>query len=243
LFEIHQHWTQWLELQEVGIDAARRAGSVVGQGRNYLALGDAQWIMQQRDEALVSYATALRMGRESKNGWVEGFSLRQTGVVLSELDRVSEALPSLHAARKVFARIGERRGEVMTLISLAAADRLVGKLDTALSYAKDAVRIVVTINDAWTTAWVRCTLGQALLDTRQPVEAAEQYGQAYDLFKAFGDKKNQGLALLGLGIAAQRLGRAEEALDLLHQVNDIVIELHDETLVAEIRKMMEQLEM
>ncbi|PWW60466.1 ATP-binding protein [Actinokineospora spheciospongiae] len=242
LLELHQHWKQWLEVSKAGVIAAQHAGNAYGEGCNHLGLGDAQWLLQERQAALNSYREALRLGRKCRDGWLEGFSLRQIGVVLLELGRDSEAIASLNEARRVFQRIDERRGDGMVLLSLAAADRSAGKFAASLSRSEDALRVLSQTDDQWSIAWARCAVGQALLDLDDAPRAAEQYFRAYTSFKEIDNKRNEGRALLGMGIAAKRMGREQESLEFLSKVDEIVKDLKDPSLVAEIQEMMEQLD-
>lgn len=241
LLELHQHWHQWLELQRLGLGAAESAGSIRGAACNLLGLGDVQWLLQQRDDALSSYEQALRLARQANDSWVEGFSLRQRGVVLLEQGNTREAIPLLRDARTVFRKIGERRGEGMTLLSMANAQRGLRSFDSALSNAQEGLEVLRSISDPWSSAWAQCAVGQALLDVNQPVAALTEYESALTTFRNIDDKRNQGRALLGITISFQRMNRGADAAEFLAKTEAIIIELNDSDLTAEMREMMAQL--
>ncbi|HVQ94515.1 MAG TPA: NB-ARC domain-containing protein [Mycobacteriales bacterium] len=241
LFELRQYWAEWLAIQRIGLAAAERSADSYGAACSYLGLGDVHWLLQHREEALTCYTRATELGRTVQDGWVEGFGLRQAGIVLLELGRVAAAVPSLLDALAVFRRTGERRGEGMTLLSLAAARRATGEFAAELRDAEGGRDILASIADPWSAAWARCAVGQALLDTGEPARARAQFEAALPVFQNFGNRRNEGRALLGAAIAAGRIGDRAAAEKLLAMVDEIMGELDDD-LAAELREMMVQLD-
>ncbi|WAE71559.1 hypothetical protein OUQ99_20275 [Streptomonospora nanhaiensis] len=132
LFELRRYWHEWRDLHTLGLRAAESAGDAFGTARNHLGTGDAQWLLGDLDAAVRHYRAALASNREAGDPWVEGFALRQLGVVAWQRGERGGAVETVERAIGVFHEAGERRGEAMGLLSLADFRADLGGFDTAL---------------------------------------------------------------------------------------------------------------
>ncbi len=212
LFELHRHWHEWRDLHAVGLRAAENAGNAFGLARNHLGMGDAQWLLGDLDAAVRHYESALEADQGTGDPWMEGFALRQLGVVAWQRgERDGTAAEHVERAIAVFREAGEQRGEAMGLLSLADFGADLGQFDGALDHCRAAVGVFDDIGDVWSVAWARCTLGRSLTGSGRAAEAVAEYQAAVRVFEERDDRDSRAVALLGLGDARAELGDAAAA--------------------------------
>lgn len=208
LFEAHRHWHAWLDLHRVGLSAAENAGDTFGLARNHLGMGDSLWLLGDLDTAEQHYRSAL----ETSDAWVKGFALRQLGVLAWQRgERGPDAVGRVEHARAVFREAGERRGEAMSLLSLADFRADLGKWEEALSHCRTAVDAFEEIGAEWSVAWARCSLGWILTGTGRASEAVLEYQAAIAVFNRHEDTDSRAVALIGLGGSHVELNEPERA--------------------------------
>ncbi|WP_435113012.1 ATP-binding protein [Nocardiopsis synnemataformans] len=241
LFELHRHWHEWRDLHAVGLRAAESAGSSFGSARNHLGMGDAQWLLGDLDAAVRHYGSALEANREAGNPWVEGFALRQLGVVAWERgERDGTAVEHVERAIAVFREAGERRGEAMGLLSLADFGADLGRFDEALDHCRAAVGVFDDIGDVWSVAWARCTLGRILTGSGRAAEAVAEYRAAVRVFEERGDASSRAVALLGMGEAHAELNNAAEAREAWNAALEYLRD-HDDPRAEEVGEHLDRL--
>ncbi|MBB6174485.1 tetratricopeptide (TPR) repeat protein [Nocardiopsis mwathae] len=227
LFEMHRHRDEWRQMHLWGLDAARLLGDRHGEARNLLGLGDAEWLLGNLPAALDRYAAALTANRDVDDGWIEGFALRQAGLIRWQQDRAAGAPDLLRQAIEAFRRAGERRGEGMALLSLADCERSTANIDRALAHSLAARTIFTEIDDTWSIAWSRCSLAAALVSAGRYPKAVAEYRAARGVFHELGHREGESASLIGMGEAFTALGDTDQArmhlgaaLDLLRSVDD-----------------------
>ncbi|KUP97973.1 NB-ARC domain-containing protein [Thermobifida cellulosilytica] len=211
LLELRGHWRHWREAHLRGVESARRAGDGHGLARNLLGLGDAEWVLGRNREALERYRAALDALPEEGDGWIEGFALRQIGLVNWQEEPSEEAVALIERAVAVFRRVGERRGEGMGLLSLAECARDRGRTGTALEYCRAALEALDGIGDTWSVAWGRCSLASVLDSAGRRGEALAEYRAAAEVFRGFADHASEAMALTRIGEIHEASGEADRA--------------------------------
>ncbi|GHC86768.1 hypothetical protein GCM10007079_30310 [Nocardiopsis terrae] len=242
LFEVHRHWRSWRDLHTVGLRAAENAGDAFGLARNHLGMGDAQWLLGDLGAAADHYESALEADREAGDPWVEGFALRQLGVVAWQRgERGPDAVGHVERSHAVFCEAGERRGEAMSLLSLADFGADLGRWEEALGHCRTAVDAFEEIGAEWSTAWARCSLGRILTGTGRAWEAVPEYRAAIAVFDRHEDADSRSVALLGLGEAHAVLGEAARARQAWGSALDYLRD-HDDPRVPETEERMRALD-
>lgn len=211
LFELHRHWHQWRDLHALGLRAATESGDAFGAARNHLGMGDARWLLGDLGEAVHHYRAALAANGGAGDRWVEGFALRQLGVLSWQRSEHDAALELVTRAIEVFQDTGERRGEAMGLLSLADFGADSGRWEEALERCRAAVTAFESIGDAWSVAWASCTLGRILTGSGRAADAVAEYRAAITVFTERDDADSRAVALLGLGQAHAGLHDADRA--------------------------------
>ncbi|MFD0856624.1 tetratricopeptide repeat protein, partial [Actinomadura adrarensis] len=192
-----------------------------------LGLGDAQWLLRDRQAALDSYRNGAQAAQQADDPWVEGFCLRQTGVILLEQDEVDQAAEAAERAIEVFRGADEKRGTGMALLTLANCHSARSDHGEAIERSREAVRLFTSIDDRWSVAWANCHLGLALTESGAHAEALGVYEDALEVFREFGNKRNQARALIGIAEAQHPLGHLPEARRSYTAAAEILQSLED----------------
>ncbi|MEU1691277.1 tetratricopeptide repeat protein [Streptomyces hirsutus] len=197
-FELGSHWSDWNHVHVLGLDAARLVGNTLGEASNLLCLGDVNWRSGAYDLAVEHYRHAAEISRDIDDPWMLGFSLRGLGLVaLERSDPGAEA--HFEAALAVFREHGIRRGEGMSLLSLAQCARSRDDHAEAAALCRRAVDIFRSIDDRWSEAWGALHLADSLGELGELHDAEEHLGRALETFREFTDRRSEASTLRSLG--------------------------------------------
>lgn len=123
---------------------------------------------------------------------------------------------------------GDPVGEARTLRSLAGAYYFADDTETALAYLKRTDELLDQLG--WTTekAYVQRNMGDVLAkrnvfvddmtDGADFAQAIKCYERAAELYRAAGHEQGEMFAIEGIAVCTLRMGAADEAIELLHQV-------------------------
>ncbi|GAA2457507.1 tetratricopeptide repeat protein [Streptomyces macrosporus] len=209
--ELRSYWSDWENGLRMGLSAARTLGDAFGEAASLLVLGDASWRTGRLDDAFGQYRDASHIAHDIPVPWIEGFARRGMGLLEKERERYGEALDHFEAALRVFRDSGHRRGEGMSLLSMAECARLLGNPEKAVDHGERALRIFREIDDAWTLAWGRLAHAPGLVEVGRGDDAEACLERALDTFGAFGDRRSEAASLAALGDVCERLGKRDEA--------------------------------
>ncbi|MEU2603015.1 tetratricopeptide repeat protein [Streptomyces hirsutus] len=197
-FELGSHWSDWNHVHELGLEAARLVGNPLGEASNLLCLGDVNWRSGTYDLAVEHYRHTAEISRDIDDPWMLGFSLRGLGLVaLERSDPGAEA--HFEAALAVFREHGIRRGEGMSLLSLAQCARSRDDHANAAALCRRAIDIFRSIDDRWSVAWGALHLADSLGELGELHDAEEHLGRALETFREFTDRRSEASTLRSLG--------------------------------------------
>jgi CHAT domain-containing protein/tetratricopeptide (TPR) repeat protein len=144
-----------------------------------------------------------------------------------EPDALRKSLEKYEEALSLFRAVGDYRGEVTTLTTMAAVSQALGEGAKALRYYGDALALLRTTND--TGAEARALVGVALVyfSLGDRDRALNNFRQALALFRAAGDNRTAAYTLNNIGHVydsrgeeREALGKYEQSLPLFRAVND-----------------------
>ncbi|GAB3688088.1 ATP-binding protein [Nocardiopsis oceani] len=238
LFEAHRHWHAWVDLHRVGLRAAEHAEDPFGLARNHLGMGDALWLQEDLEAAEHHYRAAL----ESSDAWVKGFAHRQLSLVSWQRgERGPDVVRRVERSRAIFREVGERRGEAMSLISMADFQADAGRWEEALIHCREAMDIFEEVGAEWSVAWARCSLGRILTGTGHASDAALEYRAAITVFDQYEDADSRAVALLGLGDARAELKEPQRAREAWSAALDYLRD-HDDPRTREVEERLRALD-
>ena len=94
------------------------------------------------------------------------------------------------------------RGQSRALGSLVFAGFGIVEVDQAVFWAERSVALAIASGDLWTQACAFAAQAAVTTDVGDPRDAQALYEQALDLFSAVGDRRNQAIIQLNLGVLA-----------------------------------------
>ncbi|MEU4655025.1 BTAD domain-containing putative transcriptional regulator [Streptomyces sp. NPDC023723] len=140
------------------------------------------------DEWRTTHEAALRASR--LHGNERGAAAMLLGLGDLHLTRrdYSQAVPLLEEAHQLFQKVGDRYGYALALRKAAAADRVQGCFDRALSRWEECLPILREAGDIEAQAQVLRWSGQTLLEIGQPEEGGALLREAEQVVDGFGGR-------------------------------------------------------
>jgi tetratricopeptide (TPR) repeat protein len=230
--EVRLYWSEWEDVQRIGLDAALAIGDRQGEALCTLQRGDKAWQGGELDVAAVRYERAAELGRELADGRTTGYAIRGLGMLDVERGDVHAALPRFESALQVFRDAGERRGEAMSLLSIGICATATGRYAEAIATHTGAVGIFTEIGDTWSIGWGRLALGRSLAAAGRTADAAAQLREAVRTFREFEGARYEAPALVVLAEQLERLGDADGARECWRRAAELYDDLGDNQVAA-----------
>ncbi|MFI6638137.1 tetratricopeptide repeat protein [Streptomyces sp. NPDC050504] len=205
----------WIEAHEIGLAAARRAGSRPAVSRMLTSGGGGLRNAGRHDEAVEWFGQALEGAREDGDRKAEAQALHGIGQSHRLAGRLAPAALHFGQALELREAIGYRRGAALTRICLGDVALAEGRRADALPHLVRARADLLDVHDPYDAARALAFLGRAQLapDGTGYDLAREQLGQALEEFEATGSVHWQGKVLELLGECAEERRDAEGARD------------------------------
>jgi tetratricopeptide (TPR) repeat protein len=226
-FELRSYWLEWVKIHRDGLTAAEAVGDSLGRASNLLCLGDANWRIGVHEVALENYESSAAIARDMHDQWVEGFSLRGSGLIYQEQLRFGQSIDYFTRALAIFRQSGIHRGEGMALLSLGKSFAGLEQFEKSVSYCEAAIEIFRRIGDTWSQAWGILPLAYAYSETRAFEAAERSLREALAIFRQFNDRRSEALVLLSLGTVRSNLGNNVDALQHWTTALEIFEQLED----------------
>ncbi|GAB2875175.1 AfsR/SARP family transcriptional regulator [Streptomyces mayteni] len=130
-FLVHRSVSESLRVAELGLDAARRAGSEIGEAVTLNILGQLNWRAGKPDVGAGHARRATALARSAGSPRIEARSLLSQGVLASARGRKRQAMRHYQQALVVFGHAEDPKAEIACRSSLATLHIALGRLDTA----------------------------------------------------------------------------------------------------------------
>jgi CHAT domain-containing protein/uncharacterized protein HemY len=218
----------------------RETGNRIGEGMALNDIGRAYADMGQPQKALEYSEQALPIWRETGTRRGEAMTLNNMGRDYSNLGETDKALEYDSEALPIWHEVEDRRGEALAMMTIGWAYSARKEPEKALASELAALSLATAAGDPEIQGGIETTLMIGLRDQHRPedaiffgMEAVSAYeqirnnisGMDKDLQSGFAQSKSMTYRVLAeLLIEADRLGGAEEILDLLkeQELRDIV---------------------
>jgi tetratricopeptide (TPR) repeat protein len=240
LLELGWYLPEWQHVHEVGRRAATAIGDRLGQAANELLLGDAMWRQGDPERAAELYKRAAALAEGAAQGWIAAFATRGLGLLREERGDSEAARSYFRRSLAIFRRIGHRRGEAMTLLSLAAGAGAEGDANAGVVMGLQAVDMLNALGDEWSVAWGRVSVAENLVVAGRHDEALEQLRLSAVAFREIGDPQGEVLALVPLAAASEQRRDLVAACEALARAADLCDEIGDQR-AEEMRRRAESL--
>ncbi|MGH3246164.1 MAG: ATP-binding protein [Trebonia sp.] len=217
--------TERLELDRLGLGAAREGSDALGEAKMLYRVGIAVLDDGQFDQAEAYIGQALaawqRLGHRDR---VAG-SLRRLGYVAMARHRPDEAADWFVRALAAYREVGDDRHTAVTLSNLEDALIETGRPQDAISALEEAGSLLANSADPHSQANVLTRLGRAHERAGHLETAAGYLHEALRITREIGSARGEVDALVALGDLERRAGRRQEARTRYAEAQRVLVSL------------------
>jgi CHAT domain-containing protein/Flp pilus assembly protein TadD len=201
-------------------EVARSVGAKAEESEALSQVGRLYSYLGNNDEAQRRLTSALGFLSEHSLGNQPGTVKQAHAEALSNLGEVSyskgdlvKASAHFEHALKLFAEIGDRKGEARAHLFLGYIAGSLGRAEKALSRISQALDLYRASTDKTGEGLSLAALGTFHSAKREEESAIRMHREAMEIFRAIGDQQSEAIALTGLGQSFENLGKHETALE------------------------------
>jgi tetratricopeptide (TPR) repeat protein len=240
LFARRGHYRERLELDRIGVAAARSCNDATGEAKMLNRLGLALIDSGELDEAAECFDQASVIWQATGNDYRLASSLRRLGLVDHARGRCVMALERFRQALATYQRLGEQRAVAKTLSDIGAALTDAGRPAEALPCLDQARELLASLPDPYNQARVLARLGRAQEQAGDRFVAAGTLDAALHAMRRAQSPPGEADVLQLLGQLAESQGQLREARDRYEEALAILTRL-DAPGAAELRDHLQRL--
>jgi tetratricopeptide (TPR) repeat protein len=225
LFLYRGRYAERLELDRIGLDAAREGGDAVGEAKMLYTIGTVVMNFGQFDEAESYMRQALtawqRLGQDNR---VAG-SERRLGFVAMARHRPADAIEWFTRALSAYRELADARHIALTLTNLADAFIETGRPQEAIAALTEADSKIADSPDPHSQARVLARLGLAYEQAGHPEIATGYLDRALRTMREIGSAGGEAEVLVSLGELAVRANHPDEARSRFMEAHQVLVSL------------------
>lgn len=227
LFEAHNHWAEWVEIDELALRSATELGDQRAIGTMLCDLAHAYRLTRRTHESADAGRRALAAFRGCGDRAGQAATLVQLGIVHRELHRYADAARYLGEGREILQDLGDRAEEGRLLKDLGHVllwQRNPGDAEPVLA---DAVTLLAESGDRTNEGWAYANLLSVRGYLWREAAALEAYEKAKSIF---GEQRNrQGMAWADnhVGVVHRQAGRLQQASECHERALGVFRDLDD----------------
>lgn len=225
LFLYRGRYTERLEFDQLGLNAARDGGDALGEAKMLNRIGLAVMNLGRLDEAEGYFRQALSTWERIGDNYRVAGSLRRLGFVAAAQDRPDEAIDWFTRALASYRELESPRAIALTLSDLADVFTSTGRPAEAVIALAEAGSLLLETSDPYNQARVLTRLGLAHERAGDLATAADHLRQALRSMRDIGSSRGEADALAALGSVAERAGQTDEARRRYADAERILIRL------------------
>lgn len=241
LFLYRGRHTEQLELDRLGLDAARENGDPLGEAKMLYRIGGSVMSTGQLDQAETYFAQALaawrRLGRRDRMAG----SLRRLGFVARKRGHPDDAIASFTQALNGYRELADARHIALTLIDLADALIETDQAADAIASLDEAGALLADTPDPNNQARVLTGLGRAHERCGRLEIAADYLHKALRTMQDLGSVRGEAEVLRSLGDLAVHAGDTGEARNRYTRAQRLLVSLGSLE-EAQIRELLDRLD-
>lgn len=241
LFLYRGRYAERLELDRLGLDAAREDGDALGEAKMLYRIGGSVMSTGQFDQAETYFVQALAAWRRIGQRDRMAGSLRRLGFVARKRGRPDDAIAWFNRALNGYRELADARHIALTLIDLADALVETDRSDDAIASLNEAGTLLADAPDANNQARVLTGLGRAHERCGQLEIAADYLLKALRAMRDLGSVKGEAEIMCSLGDLAVHAGDTSEARDRYTKAQRLLISLGSPE-EAQIRERLDRLD-
>ncbi|GAA2061182.1 transcriptional regulator AfsR [Streptomyces albiaxialis] len=208
---------QYELIAETMKEASQAAENPYAEARARTMLTSLHLAVGRFDEANEEARLAGILGSSLNDPISSSYALNDQGIVANYQGRHAEAERFLSRALEAFRSYDNEIAETSALCNLSRSNTELGRLDTAISLAEQALTIHDRLDVSFRRANVLYALGIALVQASRLAEAEGHFRNALDIFKLSRQRMWEGMAHFRLAEVSLAAGRPAEAAALAEQ--------------------------
>jgi DNA-binding SARP family transcriptional activator/tetratricopeptide (TPR) repeat protein len=219
-------WDELGEIQRLGLDAARRCGSLPGQAHATCGLGWTSVLQGEHENGRAYLEEAARLFGQLGDQSGEARACIRAGNALWRQHRHADARRSAERALELFRVCGDQAGQAGALNNIGMHHIHLGAYQDGLDYCQQGLAIFRELGYRRGEANVLDSLGEAYRHLGRTADAITCFQQSLSAFQELGDQYNQAEILTHLAAARQADGDRRGARECLLNALSILTELN-----------------
>jgi tetratricopeptide (TPR) repeat protein len=211
LFLYRGRYTERLEFDRLGLNAARTCGDLLGEAKMLSRIGMAALDLGRLDEAEAYFQQALRAWERMGSSDRAAGCLRRLGFVAVARNSHDDAVGYLTRALSEYRALGNSRHVALTLSDLGDVLTGMDRPREAITGLAEASSLLAGAADPYNQARVLIGLGRALQQAGELTAADENLRHALRSMREIGSSRGEAAALTALGDLAEHSGQRGEA--------------------------------
>jgi predicted ATPase/DNA-binding CsgD family transcriptional regulator len=214
-------WEFWYQCGFIAEGRAEVEAALVEKGgtpaerRPALGLaGFLAWLQGDNEEAERRYGEEMAAAKALGNPWFVAACLNGHALIAWRTGDTASIRRYAGTALPVLREVGDPIAQAISLVALAIADRLDGRLDEAAALFEQGRRLAEQTGFLWLAAAAGFGAGEVALDRERDAEAADHCRQSLAITADLGDRWGMGAAIGGIACVAARRGLADRAAEL-----------------------------
>jgi tetratricopeptide (TPR) repeat protein/transcriptional regulator with XRE-family HTH domain len=220
-------WADAVARHSAAVQAAQRAGDLLGQANALSDLGSVQRLVGDYPGATQALERALAIYRDLGSQLGQATALHHLGNVRRSTGDCPAAAEMLEQALDIYGDLGDRLGQATALNDLGETRNHADDYPGATQALEQSLAICRDLGDRLGQAAALNYLGDVRLSTGDYPGATKLLEQALVIYRDLGDRRGQAMALNDLGDMRRSTGDYPGATELLEQALAIYRDLGD----------------
>ncbi|MEV6630148.1 tetratricopeptide repeat protein [Actinoplanes sp. NPDC051470] len=226
--EVPSLWTEWKQVNDVGLRAAKADGATHAYAELLRLRGDLRaWYLHSGDDAVIDLAKSMDILTELDDvGGAAGARVR-LGEAYRFAGHRGKALIAMQAALAAFVSINDKAGAATALSSIGGVYRAQGQTQLAVDAFREALPILERSGDRRSAAIAMISLGDTLHLRAEWDEAMDWFARCRVLFDELGDARWVANTDRHIGQICLLCGRLDDAEKLFDDALAVFLLLKD----------------
>jgi DNA-binding SARP family transcriptional activator/tetratricopeptide (TPR) repeat protein len=219
-------WHEWAAAACTTLDAALRAGDMIGQAYMHRGIGRAYALLGSWQEGQAHLSQAVAGFRKLGNRADEARAHINMGAMLRQQGRYGDALSEAAKALRLYRAAGHPGGQAGALNNVGLYHVYLGNYQEALACCQKALTKFNELGNRQGMAHALDSVGYAFHFLGQGDQAIAYYKQSLDAFREYGDRCSEADTLIHLGETHHANGNPRAARSAWQEALSILIDLH-----------------
>ncbi|MCI2418983.1 tetratricopeptide repeat protein [Saccharopolyspora sp. K220] len=214
----------WWEVERHNLRAATKQAASMGMREHAWQLPRTLMVLFHlrgyAQDWIEAYEIGIGAAREVGDEVAQANLQHELGIAYFDLSKIDLSVRETRRAIALFERIGDRNGELLSLVTLGQVLALVGFAEQARGPMDRAFELELQYRNGYIRGGIYFTLGLIELHQGAPENAIDHFGNSLDAWRLVGEEMGEGNALAKIAEAHVRLGRFDESARFFKKARD-----------------------